>query len=299
MIVPNSPIFLFMVEDGRKKMIGIYCIRNAVNGKRYIGQSVGIENRRRSHFSSLRNGSHYSKHLQRAFVKYGVEVFEFVVLEECDENMLDVRERVWIGYYQTTDLRYGYNNDSGGNLNKHHSDETRRKISESNSGQTRSVMTRLKISEANKHKTEESRRKQGDSLRGHIPSVETLRKRSESMMGHLVSKETRRKISESKKHLSEESHRRLSEAKMGHFVSDESRRKMSESHKNPSVEIRLKMSEAGKNRPPISEETRRKLSDAGKGRHHTEESIRKMSEVKKLRNQERKAMVEKSELVSN
>jgi predicted GIY-YIG superfamily endonuclease len=53
--------------------IGIYCIHNTVNGKRYVGQSVNIHRRKSSHLWELKNGRHGNEHLQRAFTKHGEE----------------------------------------------------------------------------------------------------------------------------------------------------------------------------------------------------------------------------------
>lgn len=97
---------------------GIYIIVNLVNGKSYIGQSRNISSRQYSHFHALERNAHHNKYLQRAFNKYGSEVFVFKVLEYCAIDQLNVRERFWIDYYQTTDPSKGYNNESGGNADK-------------------------------------------------------------------------------------------------------------------------------------------------------------------------------------
>ena len=63
------------------KTAGIYCIRNKVNDKRYIGSSLNIEERFKKHKQRLRNKKHINKHLERAWHKYGENNFEFSILE--------------------------------------------------------------------------------------------------------------------------------------------------------------------------------------------------------------------------
>ena len=90
-------------------MIGVYCIKNKINNKRYIGQSINIENRLVSH---KRNEK--SILLVRAFEKYGLENFDFFVLEECSQEKLDDRERFYIKLFKSNDLDFGYNLTEGG-----------------------------------------------------------------------------------------------------------------------------------------------------------------------------------------
>jgi group I intron endonuclease len=112
------------------KKCGIYGIKNLANGKWYIGQSVDIERRQENHFYCLKGGYHFNTHLQKAFDKYGINNFTFHVLEVTSEPMLDIRERAWIMYYQSTQEQWGYNLEGGGHVNKHLTAEVRKKISE-------------------------------------------------------------------------------------------------------------------------------------------------------------------------
>src|SRR3972149_846536 len=72
---------------------GVYRILCSVNGKSYIGSSVGIVRRFRTHRNELRRGTHANPHLQRVWNKYGESAFEFQVLEMCDESVLRQREK--------------------------------------------------------------------------------------------------------------------------------------------------------------------------------------------------------------
>lgn len=93
-------------------MIGIYMIRNKINNKVYIGQTIDIDNRWMQHRSRLKCENHENKHLQAAYNLYGKDAFEYVLLEECNEDELDEKEIFYIQYYDSYNT--GYNKDFGG-----------------------------------------------------------------------------------------------------------------------------------------------------------------------------------------
>lgn len=85
-------------------MIGIYKIENLINHKKYIGQSIDIYERWQEHKRINERNSKVVKQsypLYRAFNKYGIDNFLFEVIEECDREELDEKERYWISYYHT------------------------------------------------------------------------------------------------------------------------------------------------------------------------------------------------------
>lgn len=96
-----------------KKMIGIYMVKNKINNKSYIGQSVEIETRWRKHKSLFDFGS--VNLLRLALIKYGIENFEFLILEECLIEELDQKEEYYIKKFNTQDE--GYNILPGGKTN--------------------------------------------------------------------------------------------------------------------------------------------------------------------------------------
>lgn len=76
-------------------MIGIYKITSPSN-KIYIGQSLNIE-RRFKEYKLLRCKKQII--LQNSLNKYGVENHIFEIIEECNINELNTKERSWQEYY--------------------------------------------------------------------------------------------------------------------------------------------------------------------------------------------------------
>ena len=93
--------------DTVKKVRGIYKVTNKVNGKVYIGQSVDISRRWCEHMNA-KDDIYFHKAIQ----KYGVENFEWEVIEQCKKKDLDERESYWIEYYDS--FNKGYNCTKGG-----------------------------------------------------------------------------------------------------------------------------------------------------------------------------------------
>ncbi len=89
--------------------IGIYRISNLENSKVYIGSSINIKHRWSMHISDLKHNKHHSKHLQRAWHKYGSEVFKFDILQLCEKELLLYWEQKYIDKYKSANPSYGYN----------------------------------------------------------------------------------------------------------------------------------------------------------------------------------------------
>lgn len=84
-------------------------IRNIINNKKYIGQSVDILGRAYGHICESKNSKSngYDYPLYRAFRKYGIENFEVVVIKECNIEDLNYWELHYISDYNT--ISEGYN----------------------------------------------------------------------------------------------------------------------------------------------------------------------------------------------
>ena len=92
----------------------IYKITNTINDKVYIGQTTKTFNRRYSGGKWWLKTT--NKHLLSSVNEYGVEAFE--VDKELDVAMtkeeLNLKEKLWIEYYQSNNRLYGYNIEDGG-----------------------------------------------------------------------------------------------------------------------------------------------------------------------------------------
>ena len=103
----------------------IYLITNLVNNKLYVGQTVNtISHRWKDHLYESYNGNKSNSLLHRAIVKYGESNFDVKEIEECQDNLLNEREKYWIKYYDTYYTHdKGYNLSYGGEGNTKYSDE--------------------------------------------------------------------------------------------------------------------------------------------------------------------------------
>lgn len=82
-------------------MTGVYKITNLLNNDCYIGSSKDITYRWKQHLTLYcKNGRHYKYHLYRAFRKFGIENFEFKVLELCEENERIALEQKYYELYK-------------------------------------------------------------------------------------------------------------------------------------------------------------------------------------------------------
>jgi group I intron endonuclease len=224
---------------------GIYKIINTTNGKFYIGSSVKIEQRWVEHKSDLRLERHHSRHLQRAYDKYGADAFEFKIVEEVENpKRLLIREQHYLDTLTPYQRDVGYNSVKNAHncLGFKHTEESKKKMSESRKGTKRTEETKRKMSESAKKwraenpTSDETRQRMRESskIRWSRPdaySEATRRKQSEAHKGREAwnkgtpcSEETKKKISEAnkgreghwkgKKH-SEETKRKMGESRSG------------------------------------------------------------------------------------
>lgn len=139
-------------------MIGVYLIRNKINGMRYVGSSVDIERRFMEHKTPKSNGNN---RLHTDIQEIGKENFEFTVLEEC--TLEDLRDKE-LQYIRSINPEYNF------------------------VGKRRTTEEKKRISDGTKKWWEELPKETRDKI------IKNNLKRPK--VGHPVSEETRRKISQ-------------------------------------------------------------------------------------------------------
>jgi group I intron endonuclease len=113
---------------------GIYCIRNMVNNKVYIGKAKCIYKRIKQHITHLNTkNKDENRHLINSWHKYNRNNFEYFVIEYLELNnfLLSERELYWMKKYKSLDRNFGYNLREDSSTGLIVSQETRDKMKES------------------------------------------------------------------------------------------------------------------------------------------------------------------------
>lgn len=246
----------------------IYEIKNNINGKTYVDQH------KYKKLNDKYMGSGIA--LKNAYKKYGIENFTKTILESGikTRELANEKEVYWIAEYKKIG-KAEYNVAKGGNVFPTFQDfdlekqmEIRKKISESRKGNKNWL---------GKHHTEETKLKISESHKGKKLTDKHKEKDRLSQIGRKHTEETKKKISENNKgkHKLTDAHKeKLRQSNLGKHISEEHRKKISDSNKGRmfSDETRKKLSESAKNRPMISDETRKKMSESAKKRPITKGS---------------------------
>lgn len=160
--------------------IGIYKITNKVNNKCYIGQSVNLKGRIKSHKSMLKHHNEDNDLLNKATLKYGYKNFEIEIIKFCKEEELDNYEKYFINYYNSYKRKNGYNIELGGSKTKHLSKEQVDKMKKSK----KNKLTGKDNPFYGKKHSQETKSK-----------ISLAQKGNKYCLGRIISEDTRKKIS--------------------------------------------------------------------------------------------------------
>lgn len=117
-------------------LAGVYCVKCTLTGAMYIGSSMYLADRLKSHVLNSSN-----VHLRNAIKKYGLIHFSFIIVEFIEINAdflqeqikatLLSREQHWLNWLfaQSSDIRYNFSPTAGSPLGEQHTEETKAKIS--------------------------------------------------------------------------------------------------------------------------------------------------------------------------
>lgn len=200
----------------------IYILTNKINGKKYVGKQE-----HRNAYPTERKGRVYShlglhnsgcKSIYAAVKKYGrnsfsVEVIDYHGASPEALNAIEMWQIAKNGSYTK-----GYNETKGGegSIGWKHSEETKRKISDSHKGIGHTDETRSKISK---------------SHTGKKLSEKTKTKMSKAQKGRKHTTQSIEKMRVSKKNISEETRTKMRNSQLGKKHSNETKRKISKSKK--------------------------------------------------------------------
>lgn len=150
----------------------IYQIKNLVNNKTYIGQTVNFNKRKIRHIWALKTNRHDNYHLQNSYNIYGIDNFEFSKIVNCKKDELTKLEQYLVDFYKPE-----YN--------------ICKEIVETCKGVTRSQTTKDKISKSHKNKilSKEHKKLLSFAHKGLKQSLETIEKRMLKLRGRKLSEE--------------------------------------------------------------------------------------------------------------
>ena len=148
----------------------IYSRTNLINGKKYIGQTTDILRRERD-WKKL-NTSYSNKEINEDRKTYGFENFKLEIIEICEDEEADEKERYYIEKYNTL-FPNGYNKYSGGirDFTFTANEETKKKISITTKGTKKTEETKKKISEGLRNHPDKSKQIYQYSLNNELIAV--------------------------------------------------------------------------------------------------------------------------------
>lgn len=164
---------------------GIYCLRNKIDGRCYVGSAEKLNYRLWDHKHRLIKNNHANRYLQNFVNKYGIDNIYYEILEKVGLNNLIEREQY---YMDTLKPEFNILLVAGSSKGVVMSQEQKDKISKNRKGILHTEETKKRISETLKGrpKTKEHTIKVGLKHKGKKISEEQRKKISESNKGRIT-----------------------------------------------------------------------------------------------------------------
>lgn len=216
----------------------VYLVTNLVNGKQYVGQTIGLlEKRWKRHTNSALAGSSFALH--RAIRKHGAAAFEVRSVHVCTEALLAMFERHFIKTFKTLG-QFGYNMTAGGEGILSPTKVIRRKISEAAKARyAQDPGLAVRIANSNK-----GQKRSAETVAKLVSAWELRRKRNPegTWLGKIHTPSSKQKMSEAaKRRWSVQAERIKAAAKMKDWVAANGAYWQGRTH---TLDARRKMSEA-------------------------------------------------------
>lgn len=189
---------------------GIYKIYWSNNPYYYYGQAVNLQRRKSTHLESMRKGRHRNPKMQSIYNKYGDFIFEPIEYAEYEE--LNTVEQKYLDEFFNDELCCNLCPNSFSSKGRVYSEETLKSIREARKNRVKLIGDMNPF--FGKTHTEETKRKISESKKGKkFPKI------SESRRSIKVTDETRRKLSKAKSYGGAPSARTILDTNTGVFYS--------------------------------------------------------------------------------
>jgi group I intron endonuclease len=182
-------------------VIGYIYKLTSPNGKIYIGQTI---NKKQRIYNYKKSSFKNQIKLWNNCNKYDwnpADSFEMIEECLCGENKcyLNEREKYWVQYFDSFKNGLNCNEGGHGNIGHKHSDESRKKMSESAKKNIEKLSIRAKKTHSGRIQSDEEKQKKSIKLKGIKRNDEFKNKMRIIAKNRIISDETKNKISKAKK----------------------------------------------------------------------------------------------------
>ena len=173
-----------MEIKGKYNYSGIYCLKNTIDNRCYVGSAQKLNYRLWNHKHRLIKGTHANNILQNFVNKYGIDTIYFEILESVNISNLIKREQYYIDVLKP---EFNILPKAGSNAGIVMSEEQKIKISKNRKGILHTEDTKKRISESMKGvpKSKEHSTKVGLKHKGKVVSKEQKDKISKANKGRI------------------------------------------------------------------------------------------------------------------